>query len=281
MREVNVSIIEEKVKEACMNIAVEYSPEILRALQRGAAEETTDKARAALNMLLENARIAREERIAICQDTGMNIVWITAGQDVHFTGGSLREAVTRGLEAGFREGYLRASVVDDPLFGRKNTGTNTPAVIYCDIVPGEEVVVEIMAKGFGSENNSQTKMLAPAEGREGIKKFVLETIRKAGPNACPPMIVGVGIGGSFDYSTYLAKKALLRPLNESNPDERYKLLEDELTEEANELNIGPMGLHGKTTVLKVMVEYYPTHIASLPCAVNICCHASRHAKVVI
>ncbi len=281
MREVNVSIIQEKVREACMNIAVEYSPEILQALQKGAEEETTDKAKAVMNMLLENARIAREERIAICQDTGMNIVWITAGQDVHFTGGSLKEAVTLGLEAGFRDGYLRASVVGDPLFERRNTGTNTPAIIYCDIVPGEEVSVEIMAKGFGSENKSRTKMLAPAEGMEGIKKFVLETIKEAGPNACPPMIVGVGIGGSFDYSAYLAKKALLRPVDEANPDDRYKHLEDELTSAANELNVGPMGLHGKTTVLKVMVESYPTHIASLPCAVNICCHASRHAKVVI
>ncbi len=281
MRDVDVSIIENKLREACMAIAVEYSHDIICALRTGEQEETREKSKAALRMLLENAEIASREQIAICQDTGMAIVWVKAGQEVHFTGGSLIDAINRGVAAGYHDGYLRASVVDDPLFDRKNTKTNTPAVVYCDIVPGDEVEVEVMAKGFGSENKSKTKMLTPADGVEGVKKFVLDAIKEAGPNACPPMVVGVGVGGTFDSCAVMAKKALLRPISQSNPDERYKQLEDELLEEANQLNVGPMGLHGRTTALKIQVEYFPTHIAGLPCAVNICCHVCRHARMVI
>ena len=281
MRDVDVSIIENKLREACMAIAVEYSHDIICALRKGEQEETREKSKAALRMLLENAEIASREQIAICQDTGMAIVWVKAGQEVHFTGGSLIDAINRGVAAGYHDGYLRASVVADPLFDRKNTKTNTPAVVYCEIVPGDEVEVEVMAKGFGSENKSKIKMLTPADGVEGVKKFVLDTIKEAGPNACPPMIVGVGIGGTFDSCAVMAKKAMLRPISQSNPDERYKQLEDELLEAANELNVGPMGLHGKTTALKIQVEHFPTHIAGLPCAVNICCHVCRHARMVI
>ncbi|MBR2595665.1 MAG: fumarate hydratase [Solobacterium sp.] len=281
MRDVDVSIIENKLREACMAIAVEYSHDIICALRKGEQEETREKSKAALRMLLDNAEIASREQIAICQDTGMAIVWVKAGQEVHFTGGSLIDAINRGVAAGYHDGYLRASVVADPLFDRKNTKTNTPAVVYCEIVPGDEVEVEVMAKGFGSENKSKIKMLTPADGVEGVKKFVLDTIKEAGPNACPPMIVGVGIGGTFDSCAVMAKKAMLRPISQSNPDERYKQLEDELLEAANELNVGPMGLHGKTTALKIQVEHFPTHIAGLPCAVNICCHVCRHARMVI
>lgn len=281
MRDVDVSIIENKLREACMAIAVEYSHDIICSLRKGEQEETREKSKAALRMLLDNAEIASREQIAICQDTGMAIVWVKAGQEVHFTGGSLIDAINRGVAAGYHDGYLRASVVADPLFDRKNTKTNTPAVVYCEIVPGDEVEVEVMAKGFGSENKSKIKMLTPADGVEGVKKFVLDTIKEAGPNACPPMIVGVGIGGTFDSCAVMAKKAMLRPISQSNPDERYKQLEDELLEAANELNVGPMGLHGKTTALKIQVEHFPTHIAGLPCAVNICCHVCRHARMVI
>lgn len=281
MRDVDVSLVEDQIAQAFQKIAVEYDPPILAGLKAGAARETTEKARTAMEMLLENAEIARKERIPICQDTGMAIVWIQAGQEVHFTGGSLIEAVNRGTSRGYTDGHLRASVVADPLFDRKNTKNNTPAVIYSSIVPGDQVVIEVMAKGFGSENKSKSAMLTPADGVEGVKEFVLHAIQEAGPNSCPPFIVGVGIGGTFDSSAYLAKRALLRPIDQSNPDPRYKALEDELLEAANQLHVGPAGLHGETTALKVQIEYYPTHIAGLPVAVNMCCHVCRHARMVI
>ena len=281
MREISVKNIEERIVSACESMAIEYNPDIVSALETAFAEEKGSRAKDALGMLLENAKIAKEERIPICQDTGMVIVWLKAGQDVHFTDGSLSEAIQRGVARGYTENYLRASVVDDPVFQRKNTKTNTPCVIYTEITEGEEVSIELMAKGFGSENKSRSVMLTPADGKEGIEKFVLETIQLAGPNACPPFVVGVGIGGTFDSCAVMSKHALLRPLNENHPDPVYAALERELTEKANALNIGPMGLHGKTTVLKVQIESAPTHIAGMPCAVNICCHVCRHAKVVI
>ncbi len=280
MREIDVKIIGDALRDACGKIACDYSQDILEALQKGLENETDERSRIALGMLQENARIAKDERIPICQDTGLAVVYVHAGQEVHFVNGDLREAIQDGIRRGYTENYLRASCVTDPVFDRRNTKDNTPAVIWYDIVPGDQVVVELTGKGFGSENMSRIKMLKPAEGAQGIKDFILETIRLAGPNACPPMIVGVGIGGTFDSCAYLAKRALLRPLTESNPDARYKAMEDELLEQANELKIGPMGLHGKTTALKVQIETAPTHIAGMPCAVNICCHASRHERMV-
>lgn len=278
MREIDVKELTKKIKEACGKIAVYYNKDILQALKDGYLNEEGDKSKIALEMLLENADIARNENIPICQDTGMITVYLEVGQDVHFINGNVNEAIQKGVSEGYTDNYLRASVVNDPVIERKNTKDNTPAIIYTNIIPGDKVKVSIMAKGFGSENMSQIKMCKPAEGMDGVKKFVLDTIANAGPNACPPMIVGVGIGGTFDYSAVLSKKAMLRGLNTSNPNPIYKELEDSLLVEANKLRIGPMGLGGKTTVLKVLVETYPTHIAGMPVAVNICCHACRHTE---
>ena len=280
MRDISVLEVKQQVKEACGRMAVIAGNDIRKALQKGKEAETDEKSITALDMLLKNAEIAETENIPLCQDTGMVTIYVKAGQEVHFTDGILKNALHEAVAEAYTEYYLRASVVDDPVFERKNTKDNTPAVIYSDIVEGDGLVIELTAKGFGSENMSAIKMCKPAEGIEGIKDFVLDTIRKAGPNACPPMIVGVGIGGTFDYAAYLSKRALLRSLDSCNEDERYADLEKELVEKAGDLKIGPMGLHGKTTALKVNVETYPTHIAGMPCAVNICCHACRHERLV-
>ena len=279
MRTISVSEVTEAVRKACGEMAFFYSTDILERMEEGRKNERGERSQAAMDMLLQNAAIAREEQIPICQDTGLVTVWINAGQEISFTDGSLKEAVQEGVRRGYEENFLRASVVKDPLYERVNTRDNTPAVIYCDITEGDRLVIELTAKGFGSENMSRQKMLKPSEGEQGVKDFVLETIRLAGPNACPPMIVGVGLGGTFDYSTVLAKHALLRDLSQPNPDERYAKLEEELKEAANQLMIGPMGLHGNTTVLGIRIETAPTHIAGMPCAVNICCHACRHREI--
>ena len=281
MREMDVQLVYQAVKDACAEMAVHCSTDILTKLRERKEAEPGERSRIAMEMLLENAEIAARESIPICQDTGMVTVYVHAGQEVHFTGGSLQKAIRQGVAESYTENYLRASVVKDPLFDRSNTKDNTPALVYCDITEGDAVKIEITAKGFGSENMSRLAMLKPAEGLEGVKKFVIETIRLAGPNACPPMIVGVGVGGTFDYSAYLAKRALLRPLSEEHPDPQYRALEEELEEKANALMIGPMGLHGCTTVLKISILSAPTHIAGLPCAVNICCHACRHREMVL
>jgi len=281
MRELNINKIKETIKPLLADIAFVYSKDIRKALEDGKAQEENERSVLAMEMLLNNAEIAENERIPICQDTGMVTFFVKAGQDVHFIGGSLNSALNEAAAETYTENYLRASVVDDPLFDRVNTKNNTPAVIYTELVEGDQVEIRMTAKGFGSENMSRIAMLKPAEGVEGVKRFVLETIELAGPNACPPMIVGVGIGGTFDSCAMMAKKALLRPLDEGNPDSRYKALEDELLESANQLMIGPMGLHGKTTALKVQIEQMPTHIAGMPCAVNICCHACRHAEMTL
>ena len=281
MKEINVKKIEDTLASMCGEIAVVYNSAIRKALASAKEKEDTEKAMAAMEMLMENARIAKEEGIPICQDTGMAIVWLKIGQDVHLVGGSVNEAVQRGVARGYTEHYLRASVVDDPLYERKNTKTNTPAVIYTEITDGEEVEVEIMAKGFGSENKSALKMLTPADGEQGVIDFVIDTVKNAGPNACPPFVIGVGIGGTFDSCAVLSKKALLRPVDEHHPDERFASLEERLLKEINLLNIGPMGFHGKTTALAVQIEEAPTHIAGMPVAVNVCCHVCRHAKAVI
>lgn len=278
MKEINVEVITKMLQQACGKIAIEYSPDIVEALKNGAEKETKERSKAAMDMLLQNATIAMNERIPICQDTGMAIVWLKVGQEVHFTGGSVNQAIQNGIALGYTENYLRASVVNDPLYIRKNTKNNTPAMIHTEIIEGEQVFLELMAKGFGSENKSAVKMLTPADGEQGVIDFVLDTVMKAGPNACPPFIIGVGIGGSFDSVTELSKHALMRSISEENPDERYAQLERTLLAKVNELHVGPMGFHGNTTALKIQIEQAPTHIAGLPVAVNMCCHACRHWK---
>jgi fumarate hydratase subunit alpha len=233
-----------------------------------------------LDKIIINSDIASKENMPMCQDTGMAVIFVELGQDVHIVGGSLKEAINEGIRQGYSEGYLRKSVVKDPLT-RVNTGDNTPAVIHIDIVDGEELKITIAPKGFGSENMSRIKMLKPSDGVEGVKEFVLETVKIAGPNPCPPIIVGVGIGGTFEKAAELSKKALLRSIEERNNDTYYSDLEDELITKINKLGIGPQGFGGKTTALGVNIETYPTHIAGLPVAVNISCHATRHAEIVL
>ena len=281
MREISVKEAENAVYQACGRIACVYSSDIYEALQKGRSQETAERAQAAMDILLKNAAIAEEKRIPICQDTGMVIVWLKVGQEVHFCDGLITDAINRGVERAYADHYLRASVVDDPVYERRNTRTNTPAVIHTEITAGDKVEIEIMAKGFGSENKSAVKMLTPADGEKGVIDFVVETVKNAGPNACPPFVIGVGIGGTFDYCAVLSKKALLRNADEHNPDEKFAKLEEVLLNEINALNIGPMGFHGKTTALAVQIEQAPTHIAGMPVAVNVCCHVCRHAKAVI
>jgi len=281
MRIIKTEMIYHTIKEVLMNIAHEYPEDVAYALSSAKKTETKRQAVSVLSMLEENATIAKEKRIPICQDTGMVIVQMTIGQEVLLEGEDINKSIQRAVADAYQKAYLRNSVVCDPLFNRKNTGNNTPAIVYYQMVAGEQCEIEVIAKGFGSENTSRIKMCKPAEGVVGIKEFVVETVQLAGPNACPPMIVGVGIGGSFDYVAFLAKKALLRPLDSYNHLIEYETLEKELLDEINALGIGPMGLHGKTTALKVNIEWFPTHIASLPVAVNINCHVSRHQKVVL
>lgn len=279
MREIEAAQLVPLISDACGHMAVYYQPDVYQSLKDARSQETGISAQV-MDILLENADVAVREHLPICQDTGLVTAYVTLGQDIHIDG-SLVENIQKGVSQGYTKNHLRASAVDDPLFARRNTGDNTPAIIYTNVVEGDTFQIDLMAKGFGSENMSALKMLKPAEGLDGVRQFVLDTIKAAGPNACPPMVVGVGIGGTFDYSAYLAKKALLRPLSQSNSDPQYADLEQQLLREANKLNIGPMGLHGHTTVLKVQTEYYPTHIAGLPCAVNICCHACRHERIVL
>ncbi len=281
MKEISTERITEAVRDICGKINCVYQPDVLEAIKKGRQQETSDRSIHVMDMLIDNASIAEREQTPICQDTGMVTVWLSIGQEVCLTGKYINDAVNDGVRLGYHDYYLRASIVNDPLFDRKNTTDNTPAVIYTNIVPGDTVHIQVMAKGFGSENKSAIKMLTPAEGIDGVKKFVTDTVRNAGPNACPPFVVGVGIGGSFDYCARLSKEALLRPLSASNPDERYRKLEDELLEEINALHIGPMGFHGNTTALKVQIAYAPTHIAGLPCALNMCCHVCRHGEVTL
>ena len=230
-----------------------------------------------MGKILQNAKLAEEGVAPICQDTGMTVVFVEIGQDVHIEGGYIEDAINEGVAKGYTEGYLRKSVVAEPLFERKNTTNNTPAVIHTRIVPGDKFKIKVAPKGFGSENKSVLKMLVPADGIEGVKKVFLEAVKYAGPNACPPMTIGVGIGGTMDKAALLAKQAAVRPVDSKNADARYAKLEDELLELASKTGVGPQGLGGDTTAIKVNVEWYPTHIAGLPVAININCHAARHA----
>lgn len=280
MKTINVNEIIKTVKELSIEANYYLPNDVKEAIEKAEKNEKWPIANNILNKILENSQIASAEKMPICQDTGMACVFIDIGQDVHITGGSLEEAINEGVRQGYAEGFLRKSVVKDPLH-RVNTNDNTPALIYYNMVPGDKVKITVAPKGFGSENMSRIAMLKPSDGLEGVKNFVLETVRMAGPNPCPPIVIGIGIGGSFDKAAYLAKKALIRPVNENNTDEFYSNLEKELLEEVNKIGIGPQGFGGKTTALALNIETYPTHIAGLPVAVNINCHATRHKERVL
>ncbi|QUL98305.1 MAG: fumarate hydratase [Candidatus Fermentithermobacillus carboniphilus] len=281
MTNVSAKTIRDTVEELCVK-AIEILPrDVLSALQRAMEEESNPLSKDILGVILDNARLAAHEKIPICQDTGMTYVFVELGQDIAIEDGYLYDAISQGVARAYVRGFLRKSVVSDPLFDRKNTGDNTPPVIHTEIVPGDEVKITVMPKGTGSENMSAVRMLTPGDGIEGVRRFVMEVVEKSGPNACPPLIVGVGIGGMMDKAAYLAKKALLREIGSSNPDPRVAAFEKELVSAINGLGIGPGGLGGATTCLAVHIETYPTHIGALPVAVNLQCHAARRASAVI
>ncbi|HHW32123.1 MAG TPA: fumarate hydratase [Clostridiaceae bacterium] len=280
MKIIKVEEIIETVERLAIESNIFLQRDIETAIKNSIDIEESDIGKSILEQLISNAQIAAEEKIPICQDTGMAVVFAEVGQDVHIEGGSLTEAINEGVRRGYRNGYLRSSVVEDPIY-RKNTGDNTPAVIHYDIVEGDSLKITMMPKGFGSENMSGLAMLKPSDGIEGVKRFVIDTVDKAGPNPCPPIIVGVGIGGTMEKAAILAKKALLKPVGKANPVEYLNNLEKELLEEINKLGIGPGGLGGRVTALSVNIEVFPTHIAGLPVAVNISCHATRHVGAVL
>ncbi len=277
MRTIHVKDITRAVGEMCIAVNYNINPHIQKKFQESLQTEVSPIGKEILHQLIENAQIAATHQIPICQDTGMVVVFCDIGQDVHLVGGNVEEAIHEGVHQGYVKGYLRKSVVDDPIL-RKNTKDNTPAVIHYRIVPGEKVYITVAPKGFGSENMSHIYMLAPSDGIDGVKKVVLQTIEMAGSNACPPMVVGVGLGGTFEKAALLAKKALLRPIGTFSSLPHIAQLEEELIEKANQLGIGPQGLGGSTTVLGIHVETYPTHIAGLPVAINMSCHVTRHIK---
>lgn len=279
MREIPLELITEKVKELCIKANTELGADVLNAFDRAIEKEESPLAIEILKELKENARIAKKENVPICQDTGVAVVFMEVGQEVHFIGGDVKEAIFEGVRKGYREGYLRTSMCH-PLT-RVNTGDNTPAILHTEIVPGDKVKLIVAPKGGGSENMSRVMMLSPSEGIEGIKKYVVQRVRESGSNPCPPTIVGIGIGGNFEQSAILAKKSLLRPIGALNPHPELQQLESELLEEINRLGIGPQGLGGRTTSLAVHILMMPCHIASLPLAINIQCHAHRHKEVVI
>ena len=280
MREVNVSIITDNIKEMCIEANHFLTDDMKNVFENAVKNEESALGKQVLGQLEENLKVAGEDMIPICQDTGMAVVFINVGQDVHLTGGDITDAINEGVRRRYVEGYLRKSVVKDPIY-RENTKDNTPAVIHFNIVPGDKVDITVAPKGFGSENMSRVFMLKPADGIEGVKEAILTAVKDAGPNACPPMVVGVGIGGTFEKCAYLAKKALTRDLNEESPVEYVRNLEKEMLEKINKLGIGPGGLGGTQTALAINIETYPTHIAGLPVAVNICCHVNRHSHRVI
>ena len=280
IREIKTEIITENVKEMCIEANHFLSPDMDKKLKEATNTEKSELGKKILNQLQENLKIAGEEMIPICQDTGMAVFFVEVGQDVHFVGESIEDAINEGVRKGYTDGYLRKSVVNDPII-RENTRDNTPAVIHYSIVPGNKVKITFAPKGFGSENMSRVFMLKPADGIEGVKNAILTAVKDAGPNACPPMVVGVGVGGTFEKCTILAKKALTRPAGESSDIEYGAEMEKELLEKINKMGIGPGGLGGSTTALAVNINTYPTHIAGLPVAVNICCHVNRHAVRII
>ena len=275
IRTVKTEEITKNIKEMCIEANHYLSTDMDRAMKNAAESEKSELGKKILNQLQDNLKIAADEMIPICQDTGMAVVFLEIGQDVHFEGAAVEDAVNEGVRQGYKEGYLRKSVVGDPII-RENTKDNTPAVIHYSIVPGDKVKLTVAPKGFGSENTSRIFMLKPADGIEGVKNAILTAVREAGPNACPPMVIGVGIGGTFEKCAFLAKKALTRPVNEHSEIPYVRELEEEMLSKINRLGIGPGGLGGTTTALAVNINTYATHIAGLPVAVNICCHVNRH-----
>jgi fumarate hydratase subunit alpha len=280
MRTVHIKEITYAVKKLCIDTNLYLGEDVLDVFYKAEIKEKSPLGKEIIRNLIKNAGIARKEQIPICQDTGMAVVFVDIGQDVHLVGGNITEAINEGVRQGYQDGYLRKSVVADPLL-RRNTKNNTPAVIYYNIVSGNQIKITFTPKGFGSENMSQIKMLKPSDGVDGVVNFILQTVEKAGPNPCPPIVVGVGIGGTMDKAAVLAKKALTRPLGTHNSHEHLKKLEQDLLQKINQLGIGPQGLGGNTTALAVHIEAFATHIAGLPVAVNINCHVSRHGEVVL
>lgn len=281
MREVPVSKVRDTIRDLFIRANIHLGEDVRKCLEKAREEETSPMGQAVLDDLLENVAIASEERVPICQDCGLAVIFLDVGQEVSFTGGDLAEALDEGVRQAYEQGYLRKSVVADPLFERKNSGDNTPAVVHTRIVSGDRICLRVTPKGMGSENMSAIRMMKAADGPEGVMDFVVETVEKAGPNPCPPVVVGVGIGGNFETAPLLAKKALLRPMGSRNIDSRYAGMEEQLLRRINALGIGPAGYGGLTTALDVHIEFAPTHIAGMPVAVNICCHADRHAEAVI
>lgn len=280
MREITVAMVRDMVEELCIEANLHLPKDVKNAICKCREQEDWEIAQDVLDKIIENSEIADRECVPICQDTGMACVFLEIGQDVHFIEGDLYEAIHEGVRRGYDKGYLRKSVVKDPV-RRGNTGDNTPAMIYTDIVPGDKVTITVAPKGFGSENMSAIRMFKPSDGIEGIKDFIIETVEKAGPNPCPPMVVGVGIGGTFDKAALLAKKAIIRDLGSHNPDPYYAELEEEMLAKINELGIGPQGFGGRTTAIGLNIETLPTHIAGMPCAININCHVARHKSKII
>ena len=280
MRDIHTSAIVDAVKKLCMDANLDLEPDMLRAFDRALTTERSPAGRQVLQTLKQNAEMARTQRIPYCQDTGFVVCFVELGQDAHVTGGALDAAIDEGVRQGYTEGYLRASIVRSP-FDRVNTGDNTPAVIHVDVVPGATLKLMLMAKGGGCENRSKYRMLTPAEGTSGVKEWILECVRTAGPDACPPLILGVGVGGTFEKAALLSKKALFRELGSPNPDPVVDALETELLDRANRLGIGPQGYGGDTTAFGIHILTYPCHITSLPVAVTIECHAHRHKEVTL
>lgn len=281
MRQINTNQIKDKVKELFLKANYQIDQDIMQRLEEALKEETSPIGKSVLNMIIENNKIASKEEIAICQDTGLSVLFIELGQEVQIVDGGFIEAINQGVKEAYQEGYLRKSVVDDPVFERKNTKTNTPAIIYTDIVPGDKIKFMVMPKGFGSENMSALAMMKPADGPEGIVNFIVETVKKAGPNPCPPTIIGVGVGGTADQAMVIAKKAIARRMGEHNKNDKYASMEKEALKKINNSGIGPAGLGGRITTLAVNIDYLPTHIAGMPVAVNVCCHAARHAEGIL
>jgi len=281
MRELQASAVTKAVAELCMTANYNLGKDVEQALQQAVQQEASEVGKVILQQILENARIARTDEVGICQDCGLAVVFLDLGQEVHIVGGDLYEAVNEGVRQGYKDGYLRKSSVRQPFSARVNTGDNTPAIIHTRIVPGDQLQITVAPKGGGSENMSRLAMLTPAAGRQGVVDFVVKTVDEAGANPCPPIIVGVGVGGTFERVTYLAKHALLREIDTPNPDPELDELERELLERINKLGIGPQGLGGRVTALAVLIEAEPCHIASMPVAVNIQCHAARHKEAVL
>jgi fumarate hydratase subunit alpha len=279
VRTITYDEIVEKVSHMCQEANFELGQDVVQAFKEALQNEKSETGKDILEQLIANADIAKSERVPMCQDTGVSVFIVEIGQECHITGGSLKDAINEGVKKGYEEGYLRHSIVDHPITRQKSKGYNTPSIIHIDFVPGEELVIHMSAKGGGSENMSSLKMLKPADGLEGIKNFILDTVAKAGPNACPPLVVGIGIGGNFERCAYLAKKSLFRPIGHRSELQEIADLEEELMSEINLLGIGPQGLGGSTTALDVKIEIEPCHIAALPVAVNLNCHASRHKEI--